>query len=93
MTIEEEKAILRDFRRLPNVGPAFAKDLFQLGFRDSSELKGQEPEHLYNKLRQMTGVKQDPCVLDTFRAVVHFVETGEAKKWWEFTPLRKVSQK
>ena len=23
------------------------------------------------------------------RAVVHFADTGEAKKWWEFTPLRK----
>jgi hypothetical protein len=92
MTSDEEKASLRHFQRIPNVGPAFARDLFQLGFRRSAELKGQKPEHLYNKLRQITGVEQDPCVLDTFRAVVHYVETGEAKKWWEFTPLRKAGR-
>ena len=89
MTADEEKVVLRSLQRLPNVGPAFARDLLLLGILDPKDLKQQNPEHLYDRLRQITGVKQDPCVLDTFRAVVHYVETGEARKWWEFTAMRK----
>ena len=87
-----EQAILKEFQRMPNVGPKFAADLLRLGFTSPDELKGQDAEVLYQRLCEMTGSHQDPCVLDTFRAVVHFAETGEPKKWWEFTPLRKAAK-
>jgi hypothetical protein len=31
----------------------------------------------------------DPCVYDTFRAVIHEARTGEKTAWFAWTPERK----
>jgi hypothetical protein len=36
-------------------------------------------------------VRQDPCVLDVFMSIVHFMDGGEALPWWSFTEERKRS--
>ena len=36
-----------------------------------------------------TATRQDPCVLDTFLAVVDFMNGHPPRAWWEFTPERK----
>ena len=74
---------------LPNVGPAIARDLQKIGIRHPRELVGRDPFQLYDDLCAKTGIQQDPCVLDTFMSVVHFMEGGEAVPWWTFTAERK----
>ncbi|MGD9021003.1 MAG: helix-hairpin-helix domain-containing protein [Lysobacterales bacterium] len=74
---------------LPNVGPAIARDLQRIGIRHPVELIGRDPFQMYDDLCTATGVRQDPCVLDTFMSVVHFMEGGEALPWWSFTAERK----
>ena len=74
---------------LPNVGKAIAADLRALGIRAPSQLKRQDPYALYDRLNRVTGVRHDPCLLDTFIAVVRFVEGGPAKPWWAYTAERK----
>lgn len=74
---------------LPNVGPAIARDLQLIGIAHPGDLIGRDPFQLYDELCTRTGVRQDPCVLDVFMSVVHFMEGGEAVPWWSFTEERK----
>jgi hypothetical protein len=74
---------------LPNVGPAIAADLRGIGIARPAQLKGKDPYALYARLNRITGVRHDPCVLDTFIAVVRFVDGGPAQPWWACTAERK----
>jgi hypothetical protein len=74
---------------LPNVGKSIAADLRELGIRAPAQLKHKDPYALYEKLNRRTGVRHDPCLLDTFIAAVRFVEGGPPKPWWAFTAERK----
>jgi hypothetical protein len=85
----EDRQVLKELQKLPNIGPACAQDLLLLGIRNVSDLKGRTADDLYGELCAKTGSRQDPCVWDTFASVVHYAQTGERKKWWEFTPIRK----
>lgn len=80
---------VRAFTDIPNVGPAMARDFRQMGFAAPAELAGQDGFALYQRLCALTATRQDPCVLDTFLAVVDFMDGGEAKPWWSFTAERK----
>lgn len=83
------KESLKALQTIPNVGPSIAQDLYDLGYREPRDLRKEDPVEMYEKLCAMTGERQDPCVLDTFMAAVHYADTGEARKWWDFTPKRK----
>ena len=74
---------------LPNVGKAVAADLREIGIRAPAQLRGKDPYALYAKLNRVTSVRHDPCLLDTFIAVVRFVEGGPPRPWWAFTAERK----
>ncbi len=74
---------------IPNIGKAVVEDLHNIGITKPNQLKGQDPLKLYNKLTDVTGVRHDPCMLDTFMAAVDFMEGGKALPWWKFTPIRK----
>lgn len=73
---------------LRNIGPAMRRDFALLGIRSVRQLARCNPQSLYRKLEQLTGSRQDPCVLDTFTAAVHQARTGEALPWWHFSRLR-----
>jgi len=64
-------------------------DFRLLGILRPADLAGRDPIALYHELCRVTGTRHDPCVADVFMAAVHFVETGEARRWWDFTPRRK----
>jgi len=71
---------------IPNIGSA---DLRQLGITLPIDLAGRDPYAMYDDLCRLTGVRHDPCLLDTFIAAVRFME-GESKKlWWKYTAERK----
>jgi len=74
---------------LPNIGPAMARDLCLLGFEHPAQLAGQNPQVLYERLCALTGVRQDPCVLDVFVSVTRFMDGDEPRPWWFYTPERK----
>jgi len=68
--------------KLPNIGPAISADLELIGITHPKQLIGKNPFKLYD-------TKHDPCVIDVFMAAIKFMESGEAKAWWEFTAKRK----
>jgi hypothetical protein len=80
---------LRKLTDLPNIGPACARDLRLLGIEEPGQLRGKSGYQLYDKLCEVTGMRHDPCMLDTFLSVAHFMDGGKAKPWWDFTEERK----
>ncbi len=83
---ERELTRLED---IPNVGPAIAADLRQLGIATPTELPGRDPYAMYDDLCRITGQHHDPCLLDTFIAAVRYMEGEPKKPWWKYTAERK----
>ncbi len=85
MTKEET---FQDLQKIPGIGKAMAKDLYDLGYRQVKDLKGENPEKMYDYLNQMFGYRLDPCVLYTFRCAVYFASENNHKpellKWWNW---------
>lgn len=71
-----DRASVRKFTDLPNVGPAMAADLRLLDYVSPGELAGQCPFAMYRRLCEITGQRHDPCVIDVFMSVVDFVDGG-----------------
>ena len=85
----EPPARLRDLR---NIGPAMLRDFELLGVKTVAQLAKQDADKLYSRMCVVSGVRQDPCVHDTYAAAIHQARTGEALNWWAFTPARKKQQ-
>ncbi|MFZ2285721.1 MAG: helix-hairpin-helix domain-containing protein [Bacteroidales bacterium] len=73
---------------VPGIGKSPAKDLRDLGIRKVTDLKGREPETMYNELCHRRGARQDRCVRYVFRSAVYFAETdnpdSDLVKWWNW---------
>lgn len=74
---------------IPNVGPRIAADFFLLGVQKPQDLSTQDPYLLYKKLERITGVRHDPCVLDTYMAVIDFMNGAPTHPWFWYTKKRK----
>lgn len=77
-----------ELQSIPGVGPSIAKDLRDLDVRRVADLKGKDPEVLYDRLCLQRGVHQDRCLLYVFRCAVYFASTSrpnaEKLKWWNW---------
>ena len=75
-----------ELQQLPGIGPSMARHIPRLGVRSVKDLARRDPERLYARLCKLTGQKQDPCVLYTFRCAVYAARTPRPKaellKWW-----------
>lgn len=80
---------VKEFQDIPNVGPAMARDFILVGLRKPTDLINKNPLTLYNKMCKVSGVRQDPCVLDTYIAVIKFMNGAPAKPWYFYTKYRK----
>src|SRR5712671_6669446 len=80
---------LASLQEIPNIGPSLAESLERAGIKRPSQLKGKDPYVLYARLCKRTGVRHDPCVLDTFISAVRYMEGGPAQPWWHFTRERR----
>ncbi|UFH59676.1 helix-hairpin-helix domain-containing protein [Sulfurovum mangrovi] len=78
---------------LPNIGKSLAADLERIGIDSPEKLQGKEPYALYQRLSEVTGKRQDPCVLDIFISITDFMNGGEPKVWWAYTAERKEKYK
>ncbi len=83
-----DAAAIKALMVIPGVGKSLAADLVQLGYRSVDELKGQDPQAMYERLSRISGARQDPCVLYVFRCAVYFAQTSkpdpEKLKWWNW---------
>lgn len=44
---------------------------------------------LYRRLNQITGLRHDPCMLDTFISITRFMDGEPTQPWWHYTAERK----
>ena len=68
------------------------RDFQRLKIRTVVQLAKADPLKLYNRLSKITGHRQDPCVLDTFRAAVAQARDPKLprkkRQWWYWSRLR-----
>ena len=86
------EAIPSALTAIPNVGPAIARKLLALDIRGVDDLRGQDPEELFDRLCAQDGRRHDPCLLDTFVAAVDYADGGPPRPWWEFSRERKARE-
>ncbi|AXI02771.1 helix-hairpin-helix domain-containing protein [Aquirhabdus parva] len=84
-----DRNLLTQLTDLPNIGKACAAYLHLLGFFKPQQLIGVDPYVLYESICLKTGVKHDPCMIDTFISITRFMDGEEAKPWWAYTAERK----
>ena len=74
--------------QIPGVGKSIALDLWALGIRSSSDLRGKSPEVLYKRRCRQVGVPIDRCLLYVFRCAVYFASHTKHDPrlllWWNW---------
>ncbi len=84
----ERDAAIKDLRRIPGVGPSIAQDLFAQGFTRVEQLKGCDPQAMYQRQCALQGCHVDRCWLYVAREAVYFAQTPnpepEKLKWWNW---------
>ena len=86
---------IKELMTIPGVGRSIANDLTNIGICSVRDLKGKNPQTLYEQSNRVAGCVQDRCLLYVFRCAVYFAETPEAKqdseklKWWNWKDAKK----
>ena len=82
----------RSLLDLDGIGPAMLGDLRRLGIPDVAALARRDGDALYADLCRLTGLRQDPCVLDTFRCAVAQARDPALppaqRQWWWWSRKR-----
>ena len=76
------------FEEIPGVGPSIARDLEDLGFTAVKDLRGRDPESMFEALCDIRGTRIDRCVLYVFRCAVYYAShrkhDDRLLKWWNW---------
>ncbi|MDQ7798900.1 MAG: helix-hairpin-helix domain-containing protein [Candidatus Edwardsbacteria bacterium] len=79
---------IKKLQTIPGVGPSIARDLYQLGIRKVSDLRGRDPEKLYLQSCHQAGKQIDRCLLYVYRCAVYYASAGKHDpkflKWWNW---------
>jgi hypothetical protein len=77
---------------IPGIGKSIAQDLEHIGIHSVVDLKGKDPETLYERSNEHEGAMQDRCLLYVFRCAVYYAEGGrnaEKLKWWNWKDKKR----
>lgn len=84
---------MRTLSSLRGIGPAMLEDFALLGIHSVEALATRDGAQLYHQLEQLTGQRQDPCVLDTFRCAIAQARNPQLPadqcNWWWWSRKRK----
>jgi hypothetical protein len=81
---------LAQFQSVPSIGPKLAQWVTELGLYSLEEIKNEDGADLTNRLEELFGYWEDPCVEDSLRCMVHHAnEPDSDKNWWNFTSERR----
>ena len=85
-----------ELQTIPGIGKSLAVDLRDLGYQRVAELKGEDPQQMYERLMRIRGGHQDRCVLYVFRCAVYYASKARHDparlKWWNWSDA-KISAK
>jgi hypothetical protein len=86
----KELQALAEFQGIPSLGVGFARELIGQGYFSLEQLKGRTAVELFDAFERHCGSWADPCVEDSYRLLVHYIEhKDDSKRWWNFTAERK----
>ena len=78
---------------LRGIGKKMLEDFELLGIKSVADLRGRDADELYLRVCGLTGTRQDPCVLDTYRCAIEQARNPslpvEQCDWWYWSRLRK----
>ena len=90
--VNQKQTTLKHLQQVPGVGKSIANDLFELGIRSVAQLRGKNPQRMYERRCKQMATRIDPCLLYVFRCAVYFAETKrpdpELLKWWNWKARR-----
>jgi len=83
-----KQSSLKDLEQIPGVGKSIAQDMQNIGIRSVSQLKGKDPEKLYQRLCDFKASPVDKCMLYILRCAVYYASSTEHDpellKWWSW---------
>ena len=85
-----KESAIKELMQIPGVGKSIANDLGNINIKSIDQLKGKDPETLYDLSNKYAGTVQDKCLVYVFRCAVYFAETPaserepERLKWWNW---------
>lgn len=86
MSPARTKAPADELRAIPGVGATIAQDLRNLGIERVEQLRGRDPQALYDQLCEYQGMHVDRCMLYVFRCAVYyaseFPHDPRLLQWW-----------
>lgn len=87
----------RKLSDLRGIGKAMLLDFDKLGITSVRQLRAQKADVLYQRMCEISGQRQDPCVLDTYRCAIEQARNPdlprEQQDWWYWSRLRKSGHK
>ena len=93
-----KKHSLKELATIPGVGKSIAADLMDIGITKVADLKGKNPELLFELSNKIAGRIQDRCLLYVFRCAVYFANTPENEqqaellKWWNWKDRKEKNE-
>ncbi len=91
-SLANQSKTLSPLVEIPGVGVSLAADLESLGIKQVAQLRGKNPQELYDQLCAKTNSKQDRCVLYVFRCAVYYASNtqhdADKLKWWNWKDVR-----
>jgi hypothetical protein len=83
-----QKNVLKELQTIPGVGKSISMDLWNLGIRSVKDLQNKDPEALYQRLCEQTGMRIDRCLLYVLRCAVYYASEKKPKPklllWWNW---------
>jgi len=83
-----KESFSQQLEQIPGVGKSIAQDMWDIGIRSVGQLKGQDPDKLYERLCERKASPVDRCVLYIFRCAVYYASSTDHKpellKWWNW---------
>jgi hypothetical protein len=79
---------LKELQTIPGIGERLSVELLDLGYQHVADLKGEDPEAMYQSLMDLRGMHIDRCVLYVFRCAVYFAShtdhDPDLLQWWNW---------
>ncbi|MDD2772537.1 MAG: helix-hairpin-helix domain-containing protein [Elusimicrobiales bacterium] len=94
--MNQEVPVKNPLLAIPGVGISIAKDLQNIGINSIDDLKGKNPEKIYQISNKHVGQVQDRCLLYVFRCAVYFAEGGRNEKklkWWNWKDKKVIAKR
>ena len=83
-----DRSTSKQLEEIPSVGKKIAQTLRDIGIRSTGELRGKNPEKLYQKLCRYKANPVDRCMLYVLRCAVYYASNTEHDpkllKWWNW---------